>query len=345
MTRTEDRLRETLTYVADATRPSPDGLDRIASRGRGSHQLRRAAPALAAAAAVVAGLLVMAQLNVKDTPVDVADGTMGGTGAVTTATGPDWDELTLPEAIDALIAANETADPRPTPGPGEVVVDRTYAIWSSTTVDGGTATHQFELTLHEVRNASDGPTRIVREPIAVVPPSDDPDTLRDAAAAHLEGFDPRSVRRNAEASEVGSEHPGPGYDGGTWLDRLDRDSRGSAEPRPDTTEKPDQVKAFTNAAEALQSGLGPEWRIDVLQAIARLDANLVEYRGLMPDLLGRQGAAIVGFDDGIRTTLIFDTETADLLGALTEVTLESGLDALPITGYSAREVVVEEAAW
>lgn len=333
---TEDRLRSTLDHVAARTEVSERALEGLASRAGHRSQLARAVPMIAAAAAIALAFVAMAELQPAPS-VDVTGA--GGTTLGGSADLGHWDSASLDEVVDGLIMANRSADPRPVAVEGETVVDRTYAVWSSTSVTDGSATHSLELVLHEVRRRSDGSSSIVREPIVEIEPSDDPDALRAAAQEHLESFDLASLDAGVEPIDVESENA-PGE---VRVRSITRDSRGSAEPQPGSTERPDQVRAFNDAAEALQSGLDPEWRIDVLEAIARIDDGLVEYRGVMPDLLGREGVAIAGYDRGIWTVLIFDVGSGDLLGALTEVTPESGFDSLPITGYTAREVVVEES--
>ncbi len=336
------------------SRPDPESVppldvEQIVHRARRQRTVTRAA-GLVGAFALVAGGVVAVQAVRPSGTVYVDDGANPGTGTPAVG-GPGSDPAASPRtadatvndpgtlggAIDDLIAANRRSSPRPVADePDELLIERTYAIWNATTVDvgGGDATHALEVVWYETRTDADGHTEIVREKLEALEPSDDLAQLRREAQPHL----------NAGPSEPREPLSGgdPRDHAAQALDEAERDSHGSAEPAPGRTERPDQAHAFVRAADALRVGLQPNDRIRALQTIDRLDPELVEYRGSVKDLLGREGIGIAGRDgDGWHATnwnvLIFDPETGDLLGEYTEFAGTARVDAPPITSYTARE--------
>lgn len=331
----------------DAEDLTPLDVHGIARRARRREVASRAVVAVVAVAGLAGGIATLDAV-LPDRGVYVGPGQPGvvdresprsgqtGPGADPGEAGDPGD---LDEAIERLIEASRRAEPRPVADePGEVLVERTYAIWSATSVSSVGTSHELEVTWYEARTDADGRTEVFRQPLASLEPTDDLTALRDAAQQHFA----------AGAPEVeGEAMRGSGRRATVYaaLDEAERDSRGSAEPAPGSTERPDQAHAFIRAADALREGLQPEDRIRALEVIGRLDPSLVEYRGAVLDLLGREGIGIAGRDgDGWGATnwnvLIFDPETGDLLGEYTEFEDGVEVDAPPITSYTARETVL-----
>lgn len=309
----------------------PLDIDELVQRGR-----RRTVAARSVAAVGIAGLLLggVVVLDAIRPPaiVEVEPAEEAPTADPEPEAGVD----DLDSAIEALIDANRSAQPRATPGEGQLLVERTSAIWMSGTVSGDHYSYELEVTRYETRTDADGTTRIVRTALGTVEPTDSLAELRAAAGRYFE--DP------PEGTEERYEGGDPQEYAEDALAEAERDSRGSAEPIPGRTERPDQAHAFIRAADALRVGLQPEDRIRALEAIGHIDPSLVEYRGEVPDLLGREGIAIAGRDgDGWGApqwhVLIFDPETGDLLGEYQEF-LGDGDEAPPITSYTARETML-----
>ena len=327
-----------------SSRPDPEtlgipDLDALVQRARRRRMVTRAVTAIAAGVVVVAGV-VAAQSVRPNTAVYLNDGTGGSAQPSDEGTSEprssSADAASLDEAIDQLVAANRQAPARPVPGdPGEVMIQRTYAIWGNTSVHGdGTTTTSLEVVWYENRTDHLGNVEIVREALGEVEPADDIAGLRDRAAPLID----LGLPEGAETLPGGGSAPPVEQ----ALQEAELKARGSAEPAPGRTERPDQAHAFMRAADALREGLQPQDRIRALEIIRDLDASLVEYQGPVKDLLGREGMAIAGRDgDGWGAprwdVLIFDPATGDLLGEYSEFIGDAPGDAPPITGYTALE--------
>lgn len=329
-----DQIRESRPQAEALT---PLDLDEVARRARRRTVASRGATALTVAAVVVGTAIAVDGLGPTGHPTvgagDLADqpagpdaGPTGSTAGPDGASGDDGPEDGLADAIERLIEANRQAAPHPVPGDGEIVVQRTYALWGT------------EAAWYELRIDGDGTGEVVRAGLGTIQPTSDRAALREQARDHFAAGPPE-----AEPFELDAGEPAEGID--LALREADSESRGSAEPRPGSTQRPDQMHAFMLAADALRTGLQPDDRIRALEAIGRLDPRIVEYRGMQRDLLGRQGIAIAGRDgsgDAIRwNVLIFDPETGDLLGEYDEQ--HGAVPGTPvITTYTARETLVLE---
>lgn len=340
----------------------PDGealasldIERIARRARRRDIAGRAMVAVVAVVALAGGIATLGAV-LPDRGVYVGPGESGAEGegpatgtpaedgeAGDTGEGPEAapEPADLEAAIEQLIGANRQAEPRPVADEaGEVLVERTYAIWSSTTVSGGGATHELEVTWYELRTDAEGRSEVVHKRLATLEPTDDLAELREAAQPHF-AAGPPEVRGEPMAFEEGQDSRSfvdPA------LDQAERDSHGSAEPVPGKTERPQQAQAFIGAADVLRVGLQPEDRIRALEVIGRLDPSLVEYRETVVDVLGREGIGIAGWDGVFWNVLIFDPETGDLLGEYTEFDEGADVDAPPVTSYTARETTLLRTA-
>lgn len=318
----------------EAEAVTPLDLDRLGRRAQRQAATRRGAAILTVAVVVVGGAVAVDAFvgpgGVRIGPGDVA-GTTEGREA------PDSDAAdrhptpprTVDEAITRLIQANGRATPRPTPAEGEILVERTYAIWS------GQATWYERRVDHQDR------TEVVRVPLASVASSADLAALREEALRAFEAGLPET-----EAVEYRGS---PATGAITALDEAETDSHGSAEPEPGATERSEQAHAYMRAADALRQGLQPVDRIRAMEAIGRLDASIVEYRGTQRDLLGREGIAIAGRDRGVAggvqwNVLIFDPQTGDLLGEYTEVVPAGAEAPSAVEDYTARETLSTEAS-
>lgn len=343
-----DRIRHSRP-AADSL--APIDLDHLARRARRQELGSRSAAALVVAVVVAGGVLAADALRTPDQlsigPGDVA----GQPDDATTAPGEDDGRdqgtdgsqegspapATLGEAIDHLIDANHSAPPRPEPSGDEILVERTYAIWGESTVQGdGNWTTQLAATWYEQRIHADGTVEVIRAPLGVIEPSGDLAAMRAQAAPYFEAGPPEAEPFDESDFAIKDAIAAA-------LDEAERESHGSAEPQPGTTERPDQAHAFMQAADVLRMGLQPQDRIRALEIIARLDASLVEYRGVARDLLGREGIAIAGRDvNGGEAVdwnvLIFDPQTGDLLGEYDELVAPGA--APTITGYTARETIL-----
>lgn len=318
------------------SRPEPDTLapldvDQLVRRGRRRTAATRGVTALTVVAVVAGGAVAIGAVQSATSPTIEPGGLATQPGSAPDQDGTADGERpgdSLSDAVDHLIAANRQAPAHPVPGPGEILIERTYAIWGT------------EVVWYEQRIPDEGPGEIIRAPLGTVEPTTDLASLRQEAASFFEAGDPES-----EPLELPTGEPAAGAD--RALDEAEQDSQGAAEPTDGSTERPDQMHAFMRAADALRTGLQPEDRIRALQAIARLDSSIVEYRGTQQDLLGREGIAIAGRDgtDDRATwnVLIFDPETGDFLGEYDERhTPDSSMPL--ITTYTARETVVLDTA-
>lgn len=325
------------------SRPDPEvleipDLDAFMRRAQRRRTATRTVGTIAALVVVAAGVAAV-QAARPNTTVYLDAGTGGSAapsdeGAPTPRSG-SADATSLDAAIDRLVAANRQAPPRPVPGdPGEVLIQRTYAIWGSASVRGDETTHALEVVWYENRTDHLGDTEIVREGLGEVEPTGDLAALRRQAAPLIDRGLPEAVETmEGSSSGVHAEQA---------LQEAELDAQGSSEPAPGSTERPDQAHAFMRAADALRVGLQPQDRIRALGVIRELDPSLVEYRGAVKDLLGREGIGIAGRDgDGWGAprwdVLIFDPETGDLMGEYSEFTDGAEVGAPPVTGYSALE--------
>lgn len=338
MTDVEQQLRKTLDHYAQHTEVSVDALERMADRRRRRGLLVRAGGFAAVAAAVIALVVAVGMLpRPADPVIEPAGGGDDRPAAGEQELSPDGDSdhARVQLAIERLIAANETAPDRPVPGDGQVLVDRTYAIWASmtVTVDGDTADHELGLQVHDtVHRPGDRDPISKRAQIATRGPASDIDELRDWATRQLAEVDVDELTAADQGFEMG------GWDLEAFLQQAETESKGTAEPAPGATERPEQAHAFIAAADALREGLEPADRIRALQAIARIDDRFTDYRGEIADLLGRPGIAIGGYDPSNDTynVLIFDPETGDLLGEYGHAA-DPATTPLPISTLTARE--------
>lgn len=341
MTNVEQQLRMTLEHYALHTEVSVDALERMADRHRRRGLLVRSGGFAAVAAAVVALVVVVAMLPRPTDPViEPAGGGddrpgAGADGEHEPSPDGDSDHPRVQQVIERLIAANEAAPDRPVPGDGQVLVDRTYAIWASTAVkaNGASANHELGLQVHDtVHRPGDRDPISKRAQVATRTPTSDVDELRDWAARQLTEVDVEERTAADQGFEMAD------WDLEAFLQQAEAESQGTAEPASGATERPEQAHAFIAAADALREGLEPADRIRALQAIARIDDRFTDYRGEIADLLGRPGIAIGGYDPSSDTynVLIFDPDTGDLLGEYGHAA-DPATTPLPISTLTARE--------
>lgn len=327
------------------SRPAPDMLTPLdhadlGRRARRRDLVTRGAASVGVAAVLVGGVIGAAALrtpSVTINPGDVAASSDEATPAGDTSdTEPQ--QPSVANAVDALIDANETAPPHPVPTDSQVLVERTYALWGAAAQDDdGTWTTRLEATWYERRIDANHNVEIIRGELGTIQPSGDLAELRAQAQPYFEAGPSETPTLDGGESDGQAE---------SALQEAERDSHGSAEPRPGATERPDQAHAFIRAADALRLGLQPQDRIRALQAIGRIDPSLVAHRGTQPDLLGRDGIAIAGRDpaNGAETwkVLIFDPETGDLLGEYDEHINPDGTRT--ISSYTARDTLMYDTA-
>ncbi len=337
-----------LERALKATRPSsavPLDVAALQQRSRQRRTVTRAAVVLASLMALGAGA-VLVQLPRS---VGIRIGPAGPDQPAVdrpepTPTPPDagaedsWAGLSLDQAIDRLIAANREAPARPVPGDGEVLVDRSYGVWLSSTVSRDGTTNRLELTFYERLTDPDGNETIVRAPLASRELPATAEELRWFAEQHLPV---RNVDRLRDTGAIGSGAGPRSVE--EELAEAERDSHGRSRPAPGATQRPEQAHAFIRAADALRSGLEPDQRIQALKIIDRLDRSLVAYRGSVRDLRGRPGVGIAGRDPDTAewSILIFDPANGDLLGELGEVPSSGGLEVSGVVAYTSNDTFVE----
>lgn len=303
MTRIEDRLRATLDHYAVETTVSPDAfesLDRRRSRRRLAGWPLGIGLAAAGVAAVVGAALLVA-------PTDSASpDPLAPSGATVEQ---DWADLTLDQAVDRLVVLNEGRSERAPLAVGQERVVRTVGAATHTGVEGEGSTVRY-VAEEEVRIAADGTMRHAERVIdASVPMTATLQDLqrivaepRHGAFSDFEPIEPIDDPALVEAEQL---------------------SHGSAEPVPGRTERPDQSYAFMRMLDAFRYAplATPEDTISSLELIARVHA-VVEYRGLVQDLLGRDAVAFAGYDHANASWMValFDPSTGAFIGEYEEYT-------------------------
>ncbi len=285
---------------------------------------RRRAARAAGGAVALAGVLAVAVLTVPNLLLaDVERVDLAGPAADSADTPPPaqpeptaadvperpWEELTLPEALDRLIAVNQAALP-PDPAAGDVLLTHTVKAHPAYSPPHDV----WEVTLHSEIVAPDG-------------------TRADRGGAVAEGLDPgadfRAVVAGADLEAMLATPPN-GYQA-----PHDVDGDGVADPvgaaltdallteaealPADLTAGPDGSSRLDLVVDALVGTVpSPQARARALAVLRGIDPALMEYRGFVPDLLGREGIGIVArlAVDGIsgERMLIFSPETGALLG-------------------------------
>ncbi|MBW3663290.1 MAG: hypothetical protein KY469_09350 [Actinobacteria bacterium] len=323
MTRVEDRLRATLEEHAAATRMSEDALE-VMERRHARRRLARWPLALGLAAvsvAAVAGAAILTAPTEQAGPDPAAnpprdprpvDAPVAAEPTALPAVQPNWDELTLHEAVDHLIALNE-ARPAPAPlVPGQERVVLTVGAALHTTV-GPAGTHTVRyLAQEQIRVAADGSMRYAERVLAEdVPVTATLDELR-AIVADADDTPPFPEPTPLEPIDDPA------------LDEAEALSHGSAAPAPGRTERPDQSYAFMRMLDAFRYTLvpSPEHTIRALRIIRGLDDAIVDYRGTFEDLIGREVVAFAGFDHANDAWMValFDPETGAFVGEFDEFT-------------------------
>lgn len=246
--------------------------------------------------------------------------TQAPTPAPTLAESAEWADLTLAEALDRLVTVNESALAGPTDG---VRVTRSLGAYAST--DGGTGVTVLNLTARELRLNPDGSGTIWGAPIAEgLDPGTTPERLRAIAAAT--DLDALVLERETDLTDgVIPSEAGPNQ---TVEDMLALAEEFAATvlpsplPQERETERPPQASAANAVADALRESVpSPQQRIRALRVLAGLDSSIVQYGGVVRDLLGREGIAIVLLDPpqaGRRNMLIFSPGTGEQLGSIGE---------------------------
>lgn len=319
MTRIEDRLRATLDHYAAGTTIDDEAFEAL-ERRRTHRRLAGWPLAFGLAAAGVAAVAAVAVLTAT-TETASPDPLAPGGATVDEA----WEDLTLAEALDRLIALNE-ARPAPAPlAPGQERVARVVGA-AIHQIDGedGLETYRY-VAEEEWRYTAAGTARVGERIIADTAPITE--TLADLQ---------QRVAADAGGT-IADLRPADLSDRAAMLE-AEALSHGSAEPTPGRTERPDQAYAFMRMMDAFRFGAtAPTDVIEGLRIIERLDASLVEYRGPVEDLLGRPAIAIGGYDlaNDSWNFVLFDPQNGAFVGEFDEYhrALEGfeGLD-LPVLG-------------
>lgn len=241
--------------------------------------------------------------------------------AATPGPEPSWEQLTLDEAVAALVAVNQTA---PTPSPSHDRVVHTVGAYLDTTIDSGGTSSELRVELRELRVAPDGSGSIGSA--AIAPPLP-PGTSADELRALVEQADLDRLPLQTQTTAPGELDVVEATD---LLAEAEREAADPTLPTEGESERPPRAHAFTTVADALrETAPGPDLRVRALTVLGRLEPY-VEYRGPVRDLLGREGVGIAGLDpaNGTRHTLIFSPETGEVLGE-EQVLLTSADPALP----------------
>lgn len=229
-----------------------------------------------------------------------------------------WPDLTLAEAIDRLVTVNESAPAGPRDG-----ARVTRSLGAAVSTNGGTGISVLNLTARELRLDPDGSVTILGAPIAEgLHPTTTPERLREiVAGTDLDALVLTPEHRSSAPAADGESGPVPTVDDMlTEAEALAATVLPSPLPAELKTERPPQASAANAVADALHEGVpSPQQRIRALRILSGLDPEIVQYGGVVRDLLGREGIAIVLLDpptDGRSNTLVFSADTGEQLGAI-----------------------------
>lgn len=285
-------LPELLERAAARPAGSVD-VDRMWRTGRNRRRRTQAAAVGVLAAAAVAAALVLPGLTPGDgvvllpapppadaVPVSPPPAPPTPT-PMPTRTPADWQDLTLAEALDGLIAVNETAPAVPIDG---VRVTRTVVAWLSGLDES--EEKMLELVVIDTRRLPDRSGTMSISPIPGLLALDtSAERLREiVGATNLDGL---TVR------EVHTYDPGEMYpeDQETLLAGAETLATAPDEPRESETELPARVRAAFDAAYGLSATVpSPPQRIRALRIFGGLGPEAVEYGGVERDLLGREAS-------------------------------------------------------
>lgn len=191
--------------------------------------------------------------------------------------------------------------------------------------NGGTGISVLNLTARELRLFPDGSITILGAPIAEgLDPTTAPERLREiVAGTDLEALVLTPEHRISTPAADGESDPVPTVDDMLiQAEALAATVAPSPLPAELETERPPQASAANAVADALFEHVpSPQQRIRALRILAGLDPEIVRYGGVVRDLLGREGIAVVLFDpltDGRSNTLIFSPDTGEQLGTIGE---------------------------
>lgn len=322
-----------------AARPAqPVDVDELWRHGR----RRRRAGLAGSAAAALAGVAAVAALAVPNLllrDVDRVGLTPAGPAAA-------WDDLTLTEALDRLIAVNR-AQPPLAPTGGDVRIST--HLWASRDPEQVPSDQReplqpvqaepFVVFLNARAEAPDGALATWVVPVAEDVPEADVATV--VAGADLETlqaqqrFETVPVELDDDGESVEDE------DGFIYGERsaeipqlLEEAEALAADPRDE--------RVIEVAMSAIRGTVpAPQDRARALEILRRLDPAPFEYRGVVRDLLGREGVAIATVDQWGSSVMIFSPDS----GALLQEEFSSMYEGAPATSLvitTVEERVVQE---
>lgn len=229
----------------------------------------------------------------------------------------------------AVVAADQPAPPPI--GPGQYLYSKTRGAGTSLYVPGnGLANFSFtESSAAEAWIGPDGSGRNVSTPVEVSFPS-----AQDRAAWIAAGSPDLGVDESAD------QYFGPGelyFLDGSKLPTDPQELLALIEKREIVGGPPGDWETFAIVGDLLRPGTyaPPALRAALYEVVANLPE--VEYLGRVKDTAGRPGLAVASTHDGIRTVMIFDPGTAQLLGKEEvlvdpdELSVEVGPDTYPGT--------------
>lgn len=245
------------------------------------------------------------------------------------------------QAIDRLIEANRDAPARPVPGEGQVLVDRSYAVWLSSTVSGDTPTNALELTFYERLTHPDGNTKIVRAPLATTELPATAEELRRFAGRYLPVT---NVARLRDAGDLGAGAGASVVE--EALAEAERESHGSSSTRA-RRHRASRAGARVHPSSRRAAG-GPRTRpahpgTGDHRPLRPVPGRVLRVRPRSP-WTPRCGHRRLDPNVGEWSVLIFDRDTGDLLGELDELPSTAGLDVTGVVSYTSNETFVEDAS-